>query len=149
MSLEEQPLTIILDGQPISFGLAMQNPLIRAAIISVFTWRRANPDDALPGTQRMGWWGDDYPVVQGDKTGSRLWLLSRAKLVPDTYRFAKLYVEESVQWMLDDGVAARIEVVAERYGLEGLAIALSIYESDAGTPINLRFANVWEMLKHV
>lgn len=49
--------------------------LTRAVVISLFTWRRAQPDDNAD--QPNGWWGDTWPAVQNDRYGSRLWLLQR------------------------------------------------------------------------
>ena len=65
------PLTLTLDGQTSSLGLLQDidndksDPLVRAVIISLFTWRRAHDDDVLPnaGMSRMGWWGDSFPPV--------------------------------------------------------------------------------------
>lgn len=54
------------------------DPLTRAVVISLFTWRRAEPDDNADVP--MGWWGDTWPAVQNDRYGSRLWLLQRSKL---------------------------------------------------------------------
>lgn len=149
MSLDDQPLSIVMNGQEISLGLAMTDPIIRAVVISLFTWRRAHPDDDLPGNQKFGWWGDAYPDVANDLIGSRLWLLSRTKLMPNTPQLAIGYAKEAMQWMLDDGVAARIDVNAERYGIDGLALGITIYRDDGHTPINLRFADLWRTLTNV
>ena len=67
------PLTLTLDGQSSSLGLLQDidndksDPLVRAVIISLFTWRRAHDDDVLPnagmsrmrkttGIEPVGWW---------------------------------------------------------------------------------------------
>lgn len=140
------PLTIEIDGQQIPLGLQSSEPLVRAVVISLFTWRRAEPDDDLPGNQRMGWWGDSFAPVQGDRIGSRLWLLSRAKLVQETVELAKEYAREALQWLLDDGVATRVEIEAERLGLSTLAVAVRIYKTGGGAPLDIRFTDVWEFL---
>ena len=75
--INDQPLTVTIDGKLVTLGLDSSEPLVRAVIISLFTWRRARPDDDLPGDLRMGWWGDTYAGTEGDRFGSRLWLLSR------------------------------------------------------------------------
>ena len=144
--ITDQPLTILIDGREAQLALQSTEPLVRAVTISLFTWRRAQPDDDLPGTERMGWWGDSYPPVEGDRIGSRLWLLARAKLLPDTPAKAKEYAEEALQWLLDDGVAAKVDVQAERQGLETLALRVVIYKTGASVPLDIRFTNVWEFL---
>lgn len=144
--INDQPLTILIDGQTIKLGLDSAQPLVRAVIVSLFTWRRANPDDALPGDLRMGWWGDTFPTVPNDRIGSRLWLLSRSTLTTGTVAKAKEYAQEALQWLIDDGVAARIEVQAERQGLSTLALGCQIYKSGSTVPLDIRFTDVWEFL---
>jgi phage gp46-like protein len=148
--INDQPLTIVIDGQSLQLGLNSPEPLVRAVLISLLTWRRANKDDALPdpgpNAPRMGWWGDSFPAVPNDRIGSRLWLLSRAKLLPETVALAKEYAEEALRWLVDDGVAARVEVKAERQGLQTLALGCRIYKSDGTAPLDVRFTDVWEFL---
>jgi phage gp46-like protein len=143
----DQPLTIVIGGQQASLGLQPSDPLVRAVVISLFTWKRAQPDDDLPAGERMGWWGDSFPTQPNDRIGSRLWLLSRAKLLPDTVARAKEYAQEALQWLVDDGVASRIEVEAERQGQSTLALACRIYKPEATSPVDVRFTNVWDFLK--
>lgn len=144
--INDQPLTVVIDGQTIKLGLDSAQPLVRAVIVSLFTWRRANPDDPLPGDLRMGWWGDSFPSTPNDRIGSRLWLLSRSTLTPETVARAREYALEALQWLIDDGVAARVEVEAERQGLQALAIGCRIYKSDGTVPLDVRFTDVWGFL---
>lgn len=140
-----QDLSVVVDGVAGS-PLAAADPLIRAVIISLFTWRRANPDDAVDGS-RQGWWGDATASLTGDRIGSRLWLLSREKLLPETFNRAREYAREALQWLVDDQVAAAVDVAAERYGRAGLALVVTITRADRrGT--ELRFADVWQRLQN-
>lgn len=148
MSYFAQDLSITVDGVAVDAGMMPADQLARAVVMSLFTWRRARPDDELPGDQRMGWWGDSYATVDGDRVGSRLWLLARAKLTAQTVNRAREYAEEALAWLVEDGVASRVEVEAERQGLTTLALACRIYRSD-GRAVDLRFANVWESLSRV
>ena len=61
----EQLITIDLNGEATSLPIASHSPLVRAVIISLFTWRRANTDDTLPDNSGnlMGWWGDTFATV--------------------------------------------------------------------------------------
>jgi phage gp46-like protein len=145
MSFDTEFLTVVIDGQTATLDVASANPLVRAVLISLFTWRHANTDDDLPGDQRMGWWGDSFPMVPDDRIGSRLWMLARAKMVPETASRAQEYAEEALKWMVEDGVAARVVVVTELQGQDRLAINTQIYRKD-GTLLDLRFSNVWEFL---
>ncbi len=144
--INDQPLTVVIDGRTIKLGLDAAQPLVRAVVVSLFTWRRANPDDTLPADQRMGWWGDTFAPIDNDRIGSRLWLLSRAKLLPETVNQAREYALEALQWLIDDGVASRIEVQAERQGPQTLALGVRIYKSDGTVPTDVRFTDVWSFL---
>ncbi len=107
-------------------ALAEDDGLETAVIHSLFTDRRAEPDDRLPaeGSGRRGWWGDQLLPDEGDRYGSRLWLIDREKQLPEVLRRAEEYAREALRWMVDDGVAARVDVAAEivRTGFLGLRI---------------------------
>lgn len=92
----------------------LETSLIRAVVISLFTWRRAAPDDPVDDEERFGWWGDSYPSVADDRIGSRLWLLRRVKLTAGTQRDAEFYANEALQWLLDDGQVLEVYVLTER-----------------------------------
>lgn len=138
-----QSQSITLDGELI--GVETAEPLVRAVIISLFTWRRAEPDDVLPGSQRFGWWGDAYAEILGDRIGSRLWLLSRSPITPVVLSDAKQYATESLLWMLEDEVLRGIEVVVERIGLDAVGMVITFTRND-GTQGVLRFGDLWSFL---
>ena len=154
---DTMPLTVTVDGRMTPLGLLQDidndkaDPLVRAVIVSLFTWRRANADDALPNGSgsRMGWWGDSYPPAANDRIGSRLWLLSRAKLTDTTAQKAKDYAREALQWLLDNGVAARVDVTALRQGLSTLALGCTFYNADGSALAIVRFQNLWSFLNVV
>ena len=135
---------LVIDGIVISAPDVIDD-LPRSIIISLFTWRRANPDDDLPGTNKYGWWGDTYPQIINDRIGSRLWLLSRAKLTDETVLQAQEYAEEALQWLVDDGVAAAVQVQVERQSLDRLAIGIIITRGDKSL-LKIRFAKIWDYL---
>ncbi|QCO04182.1 phage GP46 family protein [Azospirillum argentinense] len=145
MSYFQQDRTVVIDGVPLSLDLTTGDPLVRAVLMSLFTWARAQPGDVLPADRRMGWWGDTYPTVAGDRIGSRLWLLSREKLLPETLRRAREYAEEALAWLVTDGVARRVEVTADRRGTDGLTLTCRIWRRD-GPPVDLRFDDAWEAI---
>jgi len=144
-----------------SFELTVENgdfvndsTFTTALIISLFTDRRAKEEDPLPDPEsnnRRGWWGDNLAEVQDDRIGSRLWLLSREKTTQDVLVRAKQYAEEAVQWILDDGLAAKIDVTAERITRgneptgDTLAIKILVYDS-SGTVESYTFQTLWSEL---
>ncbi|MFP1871902.1 phage GP46 family protein [Lonsdalea quercina] len=119
------------------------DPLTRAVIISIATWRRAGPDDDVD--QVMGWWGDSYPSVQNDRIGSRLYQLRREKITNKTPGRVRDMLRESLQWMVDDGVAARVDVAAERTGISAIQATITISKSD-GTTVSIAFNDLWSEL---
>lgn len=108
--------------------LADDDGLATAVIISLWTDRQANPDDALPaGSDRRGWWGDELSSTLGDKIGSRLWLNDNAKQLASVLVQDRAYAIEALQWLIDDGVASAVDVVTSnpRAGVRALDIAIS------------------------
>ncbi|KKM77206.1 hypothetical protein LCGC14_1372390 [marine sediment metagenome] len=129
--------------------LESDNGLETAVIISLFTDRRAKVDDILPdpnNPDRRGWWGDLVsPEVKDDQIGSRLWLLNREKTLESVLERAKQYAEEALQWLIEDGVAVKIDVETERQGIPGqdrLALGVMIHKKD-GKNVALNFEAQW------
>lgn len=125
--------------------LASGSDLETAVLISLFTDRRADPDDVIPdgGQDRRGWWGDLY----ADKPiGSKLWLLDRSKRTEAVRQRAQGYIADALQWLVDDGVAASVVAVAQWQQLAGsskpmLACLITITEPDARvTQFNYQWA---------
>ena len=142
--MTNEPLTLIIDGVA-AYAPDVYDDLPRAVLISLFSWRRANVDDDLPSGNRFGWWGDTYSQVDNDRIGSRLWLLSRAKLTTQTVLKAKEYAEEALQWLITDAVAAKVEVQSERQGLSRLALGVRLTRGDKRV-LDIRFVDVWDYL---
>jgi len=142
------PATITVAGSTLDLGMHPDAALARAVVISLFTWRRAEPDDLLPGDERMGWWGDSYPDVPGDRIGSRLWLLARSTLTTATLNDARVYAIEALTWMVDDGVVAAVDATAVRNGQQRLDLTIHLTRTTGGK-IDLRYADAWEKLNAV
>lgn len=106
-----QPTFDWLTGAP---GLATDDGLETAIILSLFTDRLADADDIIPDDSgdRRGWWGDSFSDVPGDLFGSRLWLLEREKDLREVVQKARGYAAESLQWIIDDQVAEKVDVEA-------------------------------------
>lgn len=117
------------------YDLTTERGMRSAVVASLFSDRRAEPDDDIPdGTvDRRGWWADS-------KFGSRLWLLSREKELPATLQRAREYTVEALQWLIDDDVATTITVTAERIRRGAIAVRVTIIVADGG-----RFSDVFEI----
>ncbi len=153
-------------GEPPRFDYQADRPALledegleTAIIISLFTDRRANHDDALPdgGDDRRGWWADAFPELEGDRIGSRLWLLFREKDMQSVVNRAREYTDEALAWLVQDGVAQRIVVqtgwvdrvsrtVTEsktNLSMPGvLGIAITVYRPNE-PPVQFRFDHFW------
>lgn len=140
-------LILMIDGHQTNATDVSDN-LPRAVLISLFTWRRANPDDDLPATNKYGWWGDTYAAEFNDRIGSRLWLLSRSKLTNETQLKAQEYATEALQWLTDDGVADSVQITAERESMNTLALQIIITRGD-NSALNIRFINVWDYINAI
>lgn len=146
MTIINQAAVIVINGVETPL-LSVTDKLSRAVIISLFTWRRAAADDVLPGSSPMGWWGDTWPTVANDRIGSRLWLLTREKITPQTLERVRGYVKESLDWMLADGVATDIRYIVERLGLDAISLTTQILRKD-GSMVAMRFDDLWSFIRH-
>lgn len=130
----------VLDGAILDSDKSLES----AVLVSLFSDRVADPADPLPpgDADRRGWYGDD----QGDPlTGSRLWLLARAKHVPETAARARDYILESLQWLVDDGVVARVDCATWWAAANQLAAQVILNKPD-GTALTMNFADLWSDL---
>lgn len=136
-------MLIVINGRAVDTSSAALPPLHRAVIISIFTWRRAEPDD--DADEVMGFWGDTFPTVTGDKIGSRLWLLRRQKITSDVLRRARMYVDEALKWLIDDGVVTSI--TTSIYRTNNDAVVLSIHISHkSGAAETLSLSDFWRLI---
>jgi phage gp46-like protein len=136
------------DLSMIDDDLASDRGLMTAAILSLFTDRRAADDDVPPSgdpRDRRGWWADQFAAVGGDKYGSRLWLLDRAKLTNETALRTTEYVREALAWMLEDRVASSIDIAVET---TDVALVFAIGLNRPGRdPVSFRFAHTWDHMQ--
>ncbi len=134
---------IALDGAE----LATDAGLKTAIVVSLFSDARAGADDEIPAgeTDPRGWWGDLLAPRDGDRTGSRLWLLARGKLTTETARRAEEYAREALQWLIDDKIAAAVDVSAEWAPPPPrgrLCLDIAVHRSPGDT-VKHRFNGVW------
>lgn len=107
--------------------IAITDSLYTAVLYSLFTDKRADPDDVIPdGTDdRRGHWADDY-INESGSEGSKLWLLDREKQTQAVLNDAQDYAREALQWLIDDGHSSKIDITAtwQRIGWMTLTIAI-------------------------
>lgn len=138
------------DWQLKAAALALDDGLHSAVVISLFTDRLAEPGDPLPQLDlwapggRRGWWGDAFSDVPGDRIGSRLWLLARAKRLPEVLRQAEEYAQEALQWLVEDGVASGVQVTASTDASRDLLALEVVVVRSAQPQARYRFEAFWK-----
>lgn len=110
-----------MNGADLLSGADLQS----AVMVSLFTDAWAGTDFSPPDGARdnRGWWADTYT---GDPIGSRLWTLARATKTTATLNLAQKYAENSLQWLIDDGLAASVVVNAAWQSQQAAMLALRI-----------------------
>jgi phage gp46-like protein len=134
-------------GPALLDGLDLQT----AVFLSIFSDRIAAPDDEIPdGTNDPRGSVCDEPDAI---LGSRLWLLSRAKKTPQVLNQARSYVDECLQWLLDDGVVGSLTKLVEYISVSGadpqmgaLGITVSLFRQDGTRIAVLKYQYVWKEL---
>ncbi len=128
--------------------IASDRGLRTAVLLSLFVDRRAETDDKPPSgdeRDRRGWWADQFAAVEGDRIGSRLWLLDRGKRTNETALRAEEYVREALAWMIEDRVVASIDVTVVA---TTAALLISIGLQRPGRdPVSFRFAHAWNQME--
>lgn len=101
--------------------LVIDETAVTPMLLSIGLDRRAAEDDPLPAGRdaflvptdfqvRRGWAGDALDR-NGERVGSRLWLLDRAKATEQTRMLFQMWLEEALAWVKrETGKAAEIEV---------------------------------------
>lgn len=134
-------LWLTVNGKTVSASSQL-DPLTRAVVISLFTHRRADPDDNVDVP--MGWWGDTWPVVANDRYGSKLWLLQRSKLTNALVNTVRNYLHDPLQWMQEDGVVTRIDIDIQRTGINELGNKIVLWRRDG--PVTISFNDLWSVI---
>lgn len=108
--------------------------------VSYFTDARASAVDVQDAKKRRGWVGNILYVDIERELGGLLWLLDQTRITEDTLNFAKSYAEESLQWLVEDGIARLIEVQVEKTDNRKIEIATTITTIDNTVQ---RYVTLW------
>lgn len=124
--------TVFTAGQ----GLLGGDELATAVLISLFSDAAAADDDPVPSgsDDRRGWWAGAI--------GSKLWLRLRAKATDLTLALVKRDIEEALAWLVEDDVAASIDV-STAWVRPGMLGATVIIRRQDGTRRAFAFSNLW------
>ncbi len=115
--------------------LAIEEGLLTAGLVSLFSDARAPSDVSLPVAEsRRGFWGEEVE----DPFGSLLWLLDREKVTAATIERYRTYAARSLQWLIDEGIAQRVEVTAARGAQDRVEVVVQLHRGEAR-----RWARLW------
>lgn len=132
-----------VDGADLEQGLDLETALTISLMSDRVLPDGVNPP-SLGDNDPRGWWADDpaYPV------GSRIWTLLRAKQSDQTLADAITYMTEATQWMIDDGVVASFDFVAEWDATGFLATSITA-NKPTGPSTTFNFEWAWNGLDNL
>lgn len=107
-------------------------------LYSIFGERRASPDEMVEPQRRRGWIGnsDDF------ENGSKIWLLSQARLTRETLNRVQDEAQKALQWLVDDGFAVSIDQAVA--SVSGGRVLLNIVIRRSRDKVERRFFELWE-----
>lgn len=117
-----------------------------AVIISLFTWARAAAGEVDENAPRFGWFGDKIDADNTDSTGSKLYLLKRKKITNQTIMDAREYIEQALQWMIEDGVATEIKAEVERNASDVNRVDALVQIVRGDRSRTMKFNDLWSFL---
>ncbi len=125
--------------------LILEYGLESAVMLSLFIDQRAEDDDLLDDPEdKRGWWGDKLET-DGDKIGSKLWLMERASTTQRNIAKIKEYIYDCLEWLITDGICSDIKVEVERIKNDNgdrLYCLIQIVKRKEQT-IAMQFDNLW------
>jgi len=148
------PITVTYSWLQTPTGLLDETQeLVTAFVVAFNTDARADPDEVLPdprSSDRRGWWGDldAQKIWNGWPIGSKLWLLSRAKIVDAGAREGativrvKNYLLQAAQPFIDNRICSAVTVDVAQPGVNHITANVMIYRGPK-TAIQLNFDPLW------
>jgi phage gp46-like protein len=122
--------------------LKADDTLETAALISVFSDKRQNPDDLPEGDDDpRGWWADGISEPADDEIGSLVWISDRGKTDTETLNQIEDSLRDAFQWMLDDGIASAVNVSSAREGNEKAVYSVQVSRPKGD---NIPFKFLWD-----
>ena len=103
-------------------------------LYSIFGEKRASGNEMVEPQQRRGWIGNGT-----FENGSKLWLLSQARMTRDTLNKLEDEAEKALQWLVDDGLAVSIDDVTA-----SVTGQLSVTISRSRDKVDRKFFTLWE-----
>ncbi len=103
-----------------------------AIIVSLLSDARASAATVTIPSRRGGWVGNIETADTGRQYGSRLWTFNQARLTDGILNDISVAAQESLAWMIQDGVAKSVSAVAVQSDTREATINIAIV-TPAGT----------------
>jgi len=149
------PAGVTMDWLLLDIGMLDERDELATAVrVALGSDAMASVDDVLPdpdSTDRRGWWGDmDTQLIwNGWPIGSRLWLLSRAKMTDGRAQQGsiltrvKFYIQEALQPFIDLKIASSMYVAVSRVDRQRINALVRLYRGPK-TAIELQYQVLWQ-----
>jgi phage gp46-like protein len=109
-------------------------------LMSIFCERRASVNEMTVSQYRRGWIGNES--TPNFEIGSKLWLFEQSRLTRNTLNGINSVVKESLNWMIDDGIALEISVVSELNQNNRIVIEVTLLRPNS--QVEKRYFDLWE-----
>lgn len=120
-----------------------ENELESSVLFSLFSNQYISAEELNSENSLGGWWGDLItPETKIKRLGSKIYIMLRDKLLPDTKDKLKTYIEEALQWLIDDGVAVNLLVDVQKLTETSLASSVEIVRPQGKK--NQKYEFVWK-----
>lgn len=131
------------DLQLVDGDYLQDDGLETAVLISLFTDRYVESEDLPPNIfVNQGWWADRIDENETDRTGSRIWVFNRTgKINNETRNGLVDACKEALQWMIDLGIASRIEVTGTLVVGERIDLDIQIFKPEGD---DIPFEFLWD-----
>lgn len=137
------------DIQIVDGDILLADTLQTSVEISLFTDRRATTAEAQivqrgikERQSRRGYWANFF---KDNAQGSGLWLLQREKKTQETLSRAKTFCNDSLAWLVSDGIAQSVATETSFDG-DALIISVSIAKPD-GQDAGFKYNFAWDSLR--
>ena len=97
-----------------------------AIVVSLFSNARAPASQIETPTKRGGWVGNILTSDTGRQVGSRLWTFDQSRLTPDIMNQVSVAAQESLSWMVEDGLAKTVNAQATKVAERKVTIDVQI-----------------------
>ena len=129
----------LYDFQLDSEGDILTDDFLDTSILySIFDHRRALASEVAEPQLRRGWIGNGPDF----ENGSKIWLLSQARLTKNNLNKLQDEAEKSLQWLVDDGIAVSLDKV-EVFVSQNKVILNVVIRRSRDRVVN-RFFTLWD-----